>query len=113
VSAFRKHFKTIYPASYKSTIERLNREHHVYRIVIEGTDRSCSGSHGEAHSPEEFLQDGFLEGTTDEGLENKATGPQPVATVGMVQLWVTHEYESPHILIPHPMNPATCKKAYN
>lgn len=110
-SAFRKHIETIYPASYKSTIERLNREHRIYRIVIKTADRSCSGSYGDTRSPEESLWDGFPEGTIDEGLENKAAGPQPVATVGMVQLWVTREYESPHLLIPHPMNPATRKQA--
>lgn len=105
--------QTIYPASYKSTIERLNREHRVYRIVFKTADRSCSGSHGEACSPEASLQDGFLEGTIDEGLENKAAGHQPVETMVMAQLWVTHEYESPHLLIPHSMDPATCKQACN
>lgn len=113
MSTSRKHIETIYPASYKSTIERLNREHRLYRIVIKPVDRSCSGSYGDARSPEESLQDGFPEGMIDKGLENKATGPQPVAAVGMVQLWVTHEYESLHLLIPHLMNPATRKQACN
>lgn len=81
--------------------------------MIKTVDRNCSGSHGEAHSPEESLQDGFPEGMIDKGLENKAAGPQPGAAVGMVQLWVTHEYESPHLHIPLPMNPATCKQACN
>lgn len=34
--------------------------------------------HGGACSPEASLQDGFLEGTIDEILENKAAGHQPV-----------------------------------
>lgn len=54
--------------------------------MVKTVDRSCSESHGEAHSPEESLQDGFPEGTIDEGLDNKTAGPQPGAAVGMVQL---------------------------
>lgn len=56
----------------KAPLERLDREHRVYRTVTKTVDRSCSGSHGEAQSPEESLQDGFPEGMTDKGLENKA-----------------------------------------
>lgn len=79
MSAFRKHIEPIYPASYKSTIERLNREHRVYRILIKTSERSCSGSHGEVQSPEESRQDGFPGGTVHEGLKNKAADPQPAA----------------------------------
>lgn len=111
-SAFRKHMQTIYPASYKSTIERLNREHRVYRIVFKTADRSCSGSHGEACSPEASLRDGFLEGTIDEGLENKAAGHQPVETMGMTSSGLLmnmnpHTYSSltPWILL-HVSKPA-------
>lgn len=79
MSAFRKHIEPIYPALYKSTIERLNREHRVYRILIKTSERSCSGSHGEGQSPEESWQDGFPGGTAHEGLWNKAADTQPAA----------------------------------
>lgn len=109
MSAFRKHIETIYPASYKSTIERLNREHRVHRILIKTTERSCSGSQGEVHSPEESPQDRFLRGTMHEDLENKAADPQPVAIVGRPSFgWLIHLNPSTHSSFAIPLIPAPC-----
>lgn len=85
-------------------------EHHVYGIVFKTADRSCSGSHGEACSPEASLQDGFLEGTIDEGLENKAAGRQKLwgwPNSGLLMNMNPHTYSplTPWILL-HVSKPA-------
>lgn len=113
MSAFRKHIETVYPASYKSTIERFNREHRVYSFDHDSQQELF-------REPWRSIQAGKIPGRWSLWRHNTlglTAGSWSSASCycGMFQLWVTNESESQHHFCScsHPMNPATYKQVCN